>query len=648
MAPVWLDVVDETVRVCAAHGRADLVRRLAQKRAQLLDPTLRVLVTGEPKQGKSQLVNALINAPVCPVGDGPTRTVPTVVQHADVPTAALVHTPAGTAAGPAPPPDRTPVPVDELASRISANPVAGSDGGSLHAEVGVPRGLLASGLVLVDGPAGADSPGSAGGLGGAGGPGGAGGDPAGRISPEASPARADVVVLVTDATRELSVTETDLLLRVAREHPHIVVALTKIDLVPHWRLVADRNRQHLASAGLSAPLVPVSAILRLQAAQANDPAINAESGFPDLIARLLRSLHAKRELLAPATAGLLVGTVLEQLAAPLRAGLSSAGPSEPLARLHEAQRALDQLRRGTTRWQNTLADEMANLISDVEYDLRDRTRQILREVEDAFDTADPLHAWEPFQSWLDTVCTDAAEANFAWLLQRCDWIADRVAGHFTGYRAGYRAGEGPGRADLVPRWHVDIPGALSERPATIERPAIERFTPLQKVFTGLRGSYLGVLMFGLATTLAGMPLLNPISLGAGALFAGKSIRDESRSLLKRRQATAKAAAQRHVDDFFLRLNKECKDTARWVQHRLRDHYTAVTEQIHDGIVGSARTAKQAADADAVERDQRHRDIQAQMRRLATLYEQAQQLAGNRSTTPVEAGTPAVAGLESRA
>lgn len=633
MAPVWLDVVDETVRVCAAHDRADLVRRLAQKRAQLLDPTLRVLVTGEPKQGKSQLVNALINAPVCPVGDGPTRAVPTVVQHADVPTAALVHTPAGTATGQAPPPNRTPVPVDELASRIGASPAAGSDGGSLHAEVGVPRGLLASGLVLVDGPAGADSPG-----------GGSSGDPAGRVSPEASPARADVVVLVTDATRELSVTETDLLLRVAREHPHIVVALTKIDLVPHWRLVADRNRQHLASAGLSAPLVPVSATLRLQAAQANDPAINAESGFPDLIARLLSSLRAKRELLAPATAGLLVGTVVEQLAAPLRAGLSTAGPSEPVARLHEAQRALDQLRRGTTRWQNTLADEMANLISDVEYDLRDRTRQILREVEDAFDTADPLHAWEPFQSWLDTVCTDAAEANFAWLVQRCDWIADRVAGHF----AGYRAGEMAGRADLVPQWHVDTPGALSERLATIERPDIERFTPLQKVFTGLRGSYLGVLMFGLATTLAGMPLLNPISLGAGALFAGKSIRDESRSLLKRRQATAKAAAQRHVDDFFLRLNKECKDTARWVQHRLRDHYTAVTEQIHDGIVGSARTAKQAADADAVERDQRHRDIQAQMRRLATLYERAQQLAGTRSTPPVEAGSATVPGLESRA
>ncbi|MPZ25572.1 MAG: GTP-binding protein [Micromonosporaceae bacterium] len=642
MAPVWLDVVDETVRVCAAHGRTDLVRRLQQKRAQLLDSKLRVLVTGEPKQGKSQLVNALINAAVCPAGDGPTTSVPTVVHHAEVPTATLVHTAAGEPAGPAAVPDRTPVPVGELASRINASQAGRPDGAVLHAEVGVPRGLLASGLVLVDGPGfdgdgsgfNGDAPGFNGGAPNFDGdaPSFGGGEPASRVSPVASPARADVVVLVSDATRELSVAEVDLLLRMAREHPHIVVALTKIDLVPHWRLVADRNRQHLASAGVSAPLVPVSATLRLQAAQANDQAINAESGFPELIARLIRSHRAKRDVLAPATVGLLVSTVIQQLATPLRAGLSAAGASEPLARLHEAQRALDQLRRCSTSWQNTLGDEMANLLSDVEYDLRDRTRQILREVDEAFDAADPLRAWGPFQSWLETACTDAAEANFAWLVQRCDWIVNRVAGHLAGY------GE-----DGVPEWSVETPGALSERLAAIEQPNVERFTPLQMAFAGLRGSYIGVLMFGLATTLAGMPLINPISLGAGALFAGKSIRDESKSLLKRRQATAKSAAQRHVDDFFLRLNKECKDTARWVQHLLRDHYTALTEQIHDGIVHSARTAKQAADADAVERDQRHRDIQAQMRRLAVLYERAQQLAAARAAPTVGGPAPAVDG-----
>ena len=75
---------------------------------------------------------------------------------------------------------------------------------------------------------------------------------------------------------------------------------------------------------------------------------------------------------------------------------------------------------------------------------------------------------------------------------------------------------------------------LGDRLPSMERPSIDRFTAGQKVFTGMKGSYGGLLMFGLAMTLAGMPMINPVSIGAGALFGGKSIRDESRQLLRRR------------------------------------------------------------------------------------------------------------------
>ncbi|MEJ3741895.1 dynamin family protein [Actinomycetes bacterium KLBMP 9797] len=585
MAPTWLDVLDETVRVCAAHNRTDLVQRLQQKRAQLLDPQLRVLVVGEPKQGKSQLVNALINAPVCPVGDGPTTAIPTVVRHAETPTAALVAEP-----GRAP----ESAPLAEIAVRISTatDGMAGS-----HAEIGVPRGLLAAGLVLVDTP-GAD-----------------GDEPVRAANSVAAPTRADVAVLVTDATRELSVSEINLLLHLAQAHPRILVALTKIDISPHWRLVAERNRQHLASAGIAAPLLPVSSTLRLQAARANDKAINAESGFPELITWLKRALDTKQDDLAPATVGLLAGTVIEQLAAPVRTELSTKDASEQLARLYDTQRALDELRRCTTRWQNTLGDEMTDLMSDIEYDLRDRTRQLMRKVDEAFDAADPLRTWDEYQTWLEQSLTDVAESSFGWLLSRCDWISGRVADHFVRYEAA-----------VVPEWRVNMPD-LTRHVSAIEQPNIERFTPVQKVFTGLKGSYGGLLMFGLATTLAGMPLINPISLGAGALFGGKTIRDEGKSLLRRRQTMAKTATQRHVDDFFLRLNKECKDTARWVQRILRDHYTGVTEQLQDSIVQSLRTAKEAADVDVAQRNQRQLEAQQRMRRLAALYERAQALTG---------------------
>lgn len=609
MAGIWLDVLDEIARTCTAHGRGDLLQTVRQKRAQLLDPTLRVLVIGEPNQGKSQLINAIINAPACPVGDGRTTVLPTVVQHAEAPTAAVAQAPppapghpTGTAA--AATVERTPVALNQVAAGVAGLVGRRPGGGPAYVEIGLPRALLGAGLVLVDTP-GADEVAGI-----------------GAAAPVASPARADTVVLVSDSTRELSVAELNMLLHIMRSHPNVVVVQSKTDLVADWRTVAERNRQHLAEAGVPATLIPVSAALRLRAAAADDRGLNAESGFPALIARLQRDLAGKADHLARAAVQTVARTVVEQLAAPLRAELATQEAEEqsgPISRLHAAQREVDELRRCSTRWQNTLTDEITDLLADLEYDLRDRTRQILRAVDEAFDTADPLVAWDTFQDWLERSLVEAAEANHEWLIQRCDWIARRVAANFDRY--GY---------DVLPPWSMTMPDDIGERLPELQRPTIDRFTTGQKLFTGMKGSYGGMLMFGLATTLAGMPMINPVSVGIGALFGGKSIRDESKQLLRRRQATVKTAIQRHVDDFFVRIIRDCRDAARQVQRMLRDHFTGLTEELQEAIVQSFRSAKQEADTDASLREQRQREIRLKMTRLAAVYEQAQQLTGARS------------------
>ncbi|MFI7492363.1 dynamin family protein [Micromonospora echinaurantiaca] len=615
MAGIWLDVLDEIARTCREHGRGDLLQTVREKRAQLLDPTLRVLVLGEPNQGKSQLVNAIVNAPVCPVGDGRTTVLPTVVRHAAVAAATVVQGPPsapGRPGGGTGTVERTEVPLDQITAGV-AGTLRRAGGGPAYVEIGLPRALLGAGLVLVDTP-GADEVAALGGA-----------------APAAALNRADAVLLVSDSTRELSVAELNVLLHLTRSHSNVLVVQTKTDLAPDWQAVAERNRKHLAEAGVPAALVCVSAALRLRAAAADDRGLNAESGFPVLIARLQRDLAGKADVLARASVSLVARTVVEQLAAPLRAELASQQAERetgPMSRLHAAQREADELRRCSTRWQNTLADEMADLLSDIEYDLRDRTREILRMVDDAFDTADPLVAWDTFEEWLRQSLAEAAEANHEWLVQRCDFAARRVAGNFARY--GY---------DVLPPWSMSVPADLGDRLPGMERPSIDRFTAAQKVFTGMKGSYGGLLMFGLAMTLAGMPMINPVSIGAGALFGGKSIRDESRQLLRRRQATVKTAIQRYVDDFFVRMTKECRDVTRQVQRMLRDHFTALTEELQEAIVASLRTAKQAADTDAAARDQRQREIRLKMTRLAALYEQAQQLTGAR---------PAPATLEPRA
>ncbi|GIJ25189.1 isoniazid inducible gene protein IniA [Micromonospora qiuiae] len=606
VAGIWLDVLDDIARTCQEHNRNDLLQAVRLKRAHLLDPTLTVLIVGEANQGKSQLVNAIVTAPVCPVGDNRTTVLPTVVRHAEAISATVVQTPVpapGTLATVATTVERHPVPTEQVAAGVAGGVGRRPGGGPAYVEIGVPRRLLGAGVVLVDTPGSDDLP------------------SANTGTPVTSLARADAVLLVTDSTRDLSATELTMLLHLTRAHANVIVVQTKTDLVPDWRAVADRNRRHLVDAGVPATLIPVSAALRLHAAATDDHALNAESGFPALIARIRHDLAGKSDLLAPASVAMIARTVIEQLAAPLRAELESQQSTEesaPLARLHAAQREVDELRRCSTRWQNTLTDEMADLLSDIEYDLRDRTRHILKMVDEAFETADPLVAWDTVQTWLTRSLVEAAEANRQWLTLRCEHVARRVAEAFTRYGHG-----------VLPPWPLVTPPAHRAPPPEIERPTVERFTVGQKVFTGMKGSYGGLLMFGLALTLAGMPMINPISISAGALFGGKSIRDEGRQLLRRRQATVKAAVQRHVDDFFVRVSKESRDTARQVQRVLRDHFAALTDELQAGIVESLRTAKKAADTDAAARERRQHEIMRRMSRLAAVYEQAQQVAGTR-------------------
>jgi Dynamin family len=583
-APPWLDVLDETIRVCGAHDRPDLAERLRQRRTRLLDAKLRVLVVGQPRQGKSQLVNALVNAPVCAVGDGTTTLIPTVVQYAETPAAEMVPTTRT---------QRVPVPVEEVAASVAGRAGAEHRLAYLRAEVGIPRQLLAAGLVLVDTPGIDDL------------------ESARARQAFAALNQADAALVVFEATRELTAAELALLARVVAVCPTVTVVLTKTDIAPAWREVLGRTRDQLAQAGIAARLVAVSAALRLRAAAGAEQELNAESGFPALVGHLQRDLVGQATALAGRTVAAATRAALAELAAPLQAELSARGPARAGAELPEvqlAQRRLSSLRRRSTRWQNVLSDEIADLVADVEYDLRDRTRKILRRVDEVFETAEPLQVWDSFADWLEENLSEAAERNFAWLIERAEWIATAIAANFP-----------PDQPGIYPQSTFEVPRDLFDAVTRPQMPAFERFTATQKIHSGLRGSYGGVLMAGLITSLAGMPVINAVSVAAGGLFGTRSLRDESQLRLKRRQAAARAAAQRHVDDFFLKFGKDSKDIARRVQRRLRDHFTAVTEELQESILSTARTARQAVDRDAAE-------LGRELEQLAALQRQAEALA----------------------
>nr|WP_225955419.1 dynamin family protein [Kibdelosporangium phytohabitans] len=577
--------MDQTIGASVVHHRPDLAERLRAKRAQLLDPQIRVMVIGEANQGKSQLVNALVSASVCAVGDDVTTVAPTIVRYAEQPAAAQLRYDATGAE-----PHRTPIPVEHANNR-------GSD--PVTTEIRLPRKLLAAGLVIIDTPA------------------------VGNLhqlraqNTFAALNGADAVLLASDASQELSATELELLRQVHRSCPTILVALTKIDLTAQWRAVAERNREHLARAGVSAAIVPVSSTLRIRAMAKDDEALNKESGFPELLERLRTDvLPVASNPLSRQNFAAMAGTALAELVGQVNKELAARpdeSSSPAVAEYMQAQQKVADLRRWSGKWQNVLSDEMADLISDLEYDLRDRTRKILREVDNAFDEADPAKTWDQFEEWLNKHLTEAAEINFKWLVERSWWVADRVAECF------------PDNQEMLPT--SVIPHDADVDPGDAQAPKLEKFTPGQMVFTGLRGSYGGVLMFGLITTLAGLPLINPISIGAGLALGGKSIGEEGETRLKKRQSAAKAVAQRHVDDFFLRFSKDCRDAARRIQRGLRDHFTELAEQVQQKLTDEATAAQKSAQLELAARQHKEQELRQALTQLTNLHGQLTRIAG---------------------
>src|ERR671922_834561 len=88
-----LSVVELGLQAATAYKRPDLVDRLRATRRRLVDPAFHVFVVGEFKQGKSSLVNALLNAPICPVDDDIATSAPTAIGYAEQPKAAVLLKP---------------------------------------------------------------------------------------------------------------------------------------------------------------------------------------------------------------------------------------------------------------------------------------------------------------------------------------------------------------------------------------------------------------------------------------------------------------------------------------------------------------------------------------------------------------------------
>ncbi|GAA1788483.1 isoniazid-induced dynamin-like GTPase IniA [Pseudarthrobacter sulfonivorans] len=592
-------LVEQGIQIVSEGERADLRKRLDQTLRRLNDPSIRVIVVGEFKQGKSKLINALVNAPVCPVDDDIATSVPTVVRHGD-PASASVLVPRADAE----PTDeaaleRLPINIGDLAAYVSERGNPGNAKKLVAAEVFLPRRVLAGGLTLVDSP-------GVGGLG-----------STHTLTTLTALPTADAMLLVSDASQEYTEPEIRFLRQAMRITPSVVGVLSKTDLYPDWRRVAELDGGHLAQVSPEIPLFPVSSDLRLEAARQQDGELNNESGFPGLVGHLRTEIVGKAERIQRRSVSQDLLSVADNLRLSLQSELAALedpqGTPAMIAGLEAAKLEADDLRKRSARWQITLNDGIGDLIADMEYDLRDRLRRIQREAETAIDLGDPGPTWTEFTKWLEECAASAISDTFVWTSERAQWLSTQVAEHFSEDEV------------ALPVLRVSDTGDALD--PVDDMPGLDdgRINSVQKVLIGMRGSYGGVLMFGLLTGLFGMALINPLSLGAGLLLGRKAYREDKEARLKRRQAEAKALVRRQLDDVVFQVGKQLKDRLRLVQRTTRDHFTEIAQEHHRSLSDSVAAAQKAATTYTLEKDIRIRDIKAELKRVDALQQAARGL-----------------------
>jgi replication fork clamp-binding protein CrfC len=590
---VILELIDHSTRIANDYERGDLVDRLARAKERISDPQIRVVIAGQLKQGKSQLLNSLLNVPVARVGDDETTTMATVVSYGEQASARLV-----VARGDGADPEVVEIPVADVRNDLRRAPQAGGRE-VLRVEVTAPSPLLKNGLAFVDTP-------------------GVGGHSQPHLSatlgllPDA-----EAMLMVSDASQEFTEPEMTFIRQAVEICPLATILVTKIDLYPHWREIVAANVAHLQRAGLDVPVTPVSSTLRSHAIQTNDKELNAESNFPAIVKFLSDRVLAREndrvrdQVLAEvrSAAEHLTMTVETELSAINDPDDRDAMNADLERRKQEAQDALQH----TALWQQVLNDGITDLTGDVDHDMRARFRAITQHTEHAIDAGDPTQHWAEIGAELEDTVATAVGDNFVWAYQRAEALAQEVGRTFM--EAGLDAVK-------MPQINARDMGAGFGEMKSLARLEAKPIGKGHKVVTGMRGSYGGVVMFGMLTSFAGLGMFNPLSLGAGLLLGRKAYKEDMENRMARVRNEAKTNVRRFVDDVSFIVGKESRDRLKSVQRQLRDHYREIANQTTRSLNESLQASLAAAKMEIDERDTRVRELERRLNILRQVTEHA--------------------------
>jgi hypothetical protein len=408
-------------------------------------------------------------------------------------------------------------------------------------------------------------------------------------------------------------------LRSARSRcPNVVLVQTKTDIHPDWRRIVDTNSRVVGDLEPPIEVVAVSSPVRLAALTQNSAELNEESGYPRLLTFLRDAATGEASRLAVRTTVGDVDFVLDQLrsTAEIERGVL-ADPESSAALVEQLERArqqAEQLRGQFAKWQQTLGDGIQDLTSDLDHDLRTRIRGIVAECDEALDKGDPMAIWDDFEQWLHYRIGCDLSSHYQVMGQRADQLTQEVARHFAADEAA-----------LGVRVEVHVQSVNSRVVGgQLDLESLQGGSALAAV----RGSYSGLLMFGMLGQMVGLALLNPLSVFVGLGLGRKSVRDEKKRQLMQRQQQAKMAARKYLDDINVEAAKLSRDASKQIHRELRDEFSSRAEQLQATIRDSTRAAEAAAKQEVAERQRQLAEVTKKLEQLAVLKRRAQAISAS--------------------
>jgi len=558
------------------RGRDDLVGRLDRIRSRLDRTDTVVCVVGEFKQGKSALINALLDQDVCPVDDDLATMAVTTVRYG-APARAIVHRRGAPPAG-------EDVPAGELAGWVTER---GNPDNRLAVEqvvVSLPHPYLERGISLIDTP----------GIGGL--------NAAHAAATLAFLPVADVLVFATDASAELTRSELDFLASAVDAGPLVLVALTKIDMYPAWRRILDIDERRLREIELPIRPHPISASLRRAGDALADPDLMRDSGIDAFAEAIAVDAAGRARAFAGEGAARETRLVLDELRGPLaleRQALER--PEAGAAIAAELATAIDRvaaLETAGAQWSGRLDDEFAALHVRVAFDYAAAMRRILRDTNEEIERVDPGRVWNELSARTQREVASAVRDAFLAASDGASEIQAAIGRLIADEDAG-PAIDDPVAVDAAALWQDGQAFGGSVRSGVLAG------------FGLLAGATVGVEMLGMLGALLGTAIVGPALLGAALFFGGKEVAGERRRQLTDRRQQARDFVARFVEDVRFEVDGRLDALVAQLQRDMRARFG-------ERIAELGRTRRDAARA--IERAMAD-DAAARSRRLATLVDE---------------------------